>query len=92
MAETMLPENSDAEMEAVVANTGFNNVPAATASPAVKIIAIDDDSLDDDAVVAHECKVEPNNASASDIANSAQVDGDVTGNVVGDTPEGVSST
>ena len=58
-AVTMMPENSDAEMEAAAANAGFTNVPAASASTAVDIIVIDDDTPDDDAVATQECKVEP---------------------------------
>ncbi len=70
-----------------VANAGFNTVPAVTASRAVKLIMIDDNFQDGDVDAPQEYDLEPNDVSAGDIANPAQVDGDVAGNDVGNTQE-----
>ncbi len=89
----MVSVNSDQEMEAVAANARFRNIPATTTPSAVgNIIVIYDDLLDDDAVVAKECKVEPYDVSASGIANPEQSDNSMANNDTSNTLEGVNPT
>ena len=79
-------------MAAAVANTGLAHVTPATATPAIEVIVIDDNSPDGDAVASQECKVEPNDVLETDAANPAQADGDVADDDFGNTHEGVNPT
>ena len=91
-AVTMLMENLDQEMTAAAVNVGFINVSTAIATPAVKIIVIDDDLPDGDVVSLQECKVDPNDVSESKIVDPDQEDAGVADNDVGNTQEGVNPT
>ncbi len=51
LAVSILLRKSDAEIGVAASNAGFANVPAATATLAIKIIVIDCDTPDGDTVV-----------------------------------------